>query len=75
MIPIICIITTILSFIFAIMYRNKYPGYSILVVFIVPAISFYVLGKFQYTEVFIGFAITYIFFTSLLTLKRISANQ
>ncbi|RBP16351.1 hypothetical protein DET55_1602 [Bacillus mycoides] len=46
MIAIFCIIATVLSFIFAIMYRYKYPGYSILAVAIIPAASFYVLGKY-----------------------------
>ncbi|MEH7457519.1 hypothetical protein CON65_09720 [Bacillus pseudomycoides] len=75
MIPVICITATILSFIFAIIFRHKYPGYSILTVFIVPAASFYTLGKFQYTEVFIGFAIAFSVFTYILTMKRISTNQ
>ncbi|WP_249727641.1 hypothetical protein, partial [Bacillus paralicheniformis] len=55
----------------AIMYRNKYPGYSILAVAIIPAVSFFVLGKYQYTEVFIGFAIFYCVFGYILTMKRI----
>ncbi|MED3445513.1 hypothetical protein CN553_15365 [Bacillus cereus] len=72
MIAVFCIIATFLSVLFAIMYRNKYPGYSILAVAIIPAVSFYLLGKYQYTEVFIGFAIFYCVFGYILTIKRIS---
>ncbi|WP_242310058.1 hypothetical protein [Bacillus cereus group sp. BfR-BA-01331] len=75
MIAIFCIIATVLSFIFAIMYQYKYPGYSILAVAIIPAASFYVLGKYQYTEVFIGFVIFYCIFGYILTMKRILLNH
>ncbi|KFN02849.1 hypothetical protein D0U04_11840 [Bacillus clarus] len=75
MIAILCIVATVLSFIFAILYRQKYPGYSILAVAIIPAVSFYLLGKFQYTEVFIGCAIFYCIFGYILTMKRSSTNQ
>ncbi|EEL03705.1 hypothetical protein bcere0014_47320 [Bacillus cereus BDRD-ST196] len=57
------------------MYRYKYPGYSILAVAIIPAASFYVLDKYRYTEVFIGFAIFYCIFGYILTMKRISMNH
>ncbi|EEL20549.1 hypothetical protein bcere0017_47590 [Bacillus cereus Rock1-3] len=57
------------------MHRQKYPGYSILAVAIMPAVSFYVLGKYQYTEVFIGFAIFYCIFGYILTMKRILLNH
>ncbi|HFJ9284620.1 TPA: hypothetical protein ACGW44_002416 [Bacillus toyonensis] len=75
MIAVFCIIATFLSVLFAIMHRQKYPGYSILAVAIMPAVSFYVLGKYQYTEVFIGFAIFYYIFGYILTMKRILLNH
>lgn len=75
MIAIFCIIATFLSVLFAIMYRHKYPGYSILAVAIIPATAFYVLGKYQYTEVFIGFAIFYCLFGYILTMKKILLNH
>lgn len=75
MIAVFCIIATFLSVLFAIMHRQKYPGYSILAVAIMPAVSFYVLGKYQYTEVFIGFAIFYCIFGYILTMKRILLNH
>ncbi|TPV39265.1 hypothetical protein [Bacillus dicomae] len=72
MIAVFCIIATFLSVLFAIMYRQKYPGYSILAVAIIPAVSFYVLGTYQ---VFIGFAIFYCVFGYILTMKRILLNH
>ncbi|MED2788144.1 hypothetical protein P4261_23660 [Bacillus thuringiensis] len=72
MIAVFCIIATSLSVLFAIMHQHKYPSYSILAVAIIPAVSFYVLGKYQYTEVFIVFAIFYCVFGYILTMKRIS---
>ncbi|EOP14838.1 hypothetical protein KQ3_04378 [Bacillus cereus B5-2] len=75
MIAVFCIIATFLSVLFAIMYRHKYPSYSILTVAIIPAVSFYVLGKYQYTEVFIGFAIFYCVFGYILTMKKISTDH
>ena len=75
MIAVFCIIATFLSVLFAIMHRHKYPGYSILAVAIIPTVSFYVLGKYQYTEVFIGFAIFYFVFGDILTMKKILLNH
>ncbi|MEZ2324608.1 hypothetical protein R1C46_12335 [Bacillus tropicus] len=75
MIAVFCIIATVLSVLFAIIYRHNYPDYSILTVAIIPAVSFYVLGKYQYTEVFIGFAIFYCVFGYILTMKKISLNH
>ncbi|CAM4049528.1 hypothetical protein [Bacillus manliponensis] len=59
MIPFLCIVATIASLIFAIVYRMKHPAYSLFVVALIPGISGYVLAEFQYTQVFIGMLIVY----------------
>lgn len=70
MIPVLCIAATIASFIFAIMYRVKYPGYSLLVVALVPGISGYVLAEFQYTKIFIGLIIVYCICVNTFIMKQ-----
>ncbi|MFZ7956139.1 hypothetical protein ACO1D6_05050 [Bacillus cereus] len=74
MIAVFCIIATFLSILFAIMHRHKYPGYSILAVAIIPAVSFYVLGKYQYTKC-LSVLQFYCIFGYILTMKRILLNH